>query len=62
MNLPFTEWRMQLEKAAMEDFFFSREAAARLTPSKRQNWFLYWKEGYGPQAALEEDLDIEVRS
>jgi hypothetical protein len=58
----FEGWIAQLEEAAVEGFFFSREAAEALTPTKRASWEAYYEEGFGPLAALEEDLDNEDRS
>jgi hypothetical protein len=55
---------MQLEQTAVEDFFFSREAAAQLVdrggPIKRAAWKQYYEDGFGPLAALEEDLGPEA--
>jgi hypothetical protein len=66
MSLDYGAWCAQLTEAAVEGFFFSREAASQLVdrngPNKRQSWLNYYEEGFGPEAALEEDLDIEVRS
>jgi hypothetical protein len=60
----YTAWCMQLEQTAVEDFFFSREAAAQLVdrggPIKRAAWKQYYEDGFGPLAALEEDLGPEA--
>ncbi len=65
MSLDYESWCAQLEEAAVEGFFFSREAAEQLVdrngPNKRARWQDYYEEGFGPQAALEEDLDSEAR-
>jgi hypothetical protein len=60
----YETWCAQLEEAAVESFFFSREAAAQLLdrsgPSRRATWQQYYEEGFGPLAALEEDLGPEA--
>ena len=58
--MDFDSWCAQLKRVAVEGYFFSPEAAARLTPNSRPSWRSYYEEGYGPQAALEVDLDNEV--
>jgi hypothetical protein len=62
MPLTYEIWHRQLLESAIQDFFFSPEAAALLAPAKRPTWVHYYEDGFGPQAALEEDLDIEVCS
>lgn len=52
----YEAWLDQLRRAAVEGFYFSPEAAAGLAPEKRASWRTYYEEGYGPLAALEEDL------
>jgi hypothetical protein len=60
----YESWCAQLEEAAVESFFFSREAASQLVdrggPNKRRTWREYYEEGFGPLAALEEDLSPEA--
>jgi hypothetical protein len=60
--MTFETWCAQLEEAAVEGFFFTREAAAQLVdrsgPNKRARWEDYYNEGFGPTAALEEDLEV----
>lgn len=56
MRLSFDIWLKQLREAAVEGFFFSPAAAAVLEPSRRRSWHDYYTAGWGPLAALEEDL------
>ena len=52
----YEAWIAELLKTAIASFFFSPEAAAQLQPAARDSWRRYYEEGYGPEAALEEDL------
>ena len=60
MPLTFEIWLKQLREAAVEGHFFTVQAAEHLTPNYRASWLAYYQEGYGPQAALEEDLSGDV--
>ena len=62
MPLTYEIWLKQLREAAVENYFFSPGAAQRITPNNRASWQVYYEEGFGPQAALEEDLSNEVCS
>lgn len=57
MTSPYDAWLKQLRAVAVEGFFISPAAAAVLQPTQRKNWHDYYQGGWGPLAALEEDLD-----
>lgn len=55
-EVKFATWLIELRREAVESFAFTPRAADVLCPQRRVGWYSYWREGYGPRAALEEDL------
>jgi hypothetical protein len=54
--MSYATWLKELRVAAVEEFFFSPEAAETMLPARRQFWKEYFDEGFGPMPALAEDL------
>jgi hypothetical protein len=62
MTITFDAWLKQLRTVAIEGFFISPEAAESLRPVRRRHWADYYEQGWGPLAALEEDLEVSESS